>query len=288
MKYLRSKRATYFGNLKTLERTHGFKVFHISVVVLIIKIIMVLLLYMVATNNIMIRSYEPITDTDFLLLIDDSSSMAKSDFPPNRLTSAKAISKKWLDILPNSTMVGLVAFSSGIDHAINPTFDRERIKERIDSIEIDYAKSGTDLDYAINYGLDLLNDSQRQKTILLFTDGTQAVQNKTIEKALDANAKIVSFGIGNSDEVELFEDIPDEFKDTYSTLEFNFSLLEDLSRRTEGDAYQVSNEVELQESFNRATLKEAKVRLNSSYYIALLIAIISILELLIYARLGAL
>lgn len=288
MKYLRSRRATFFGNLKTLERTHGFRVFHVSVLILIIKIIMILLLYMVATNSIMIRNHQPITDTDYLLLIDDSSSMAKSDFPPNRLSSAKSISKRWLTVLPNSTAVGLVAFSNEVDKASIPSFDKTSLRDSIDSLQIDYAKSGTDLDYAISYSLNLFNNSKRKKTILLFTDGTETVRNETIQKANEANARIVSFGIGNNKEINLHTDIPEEFRDTFSTLEFNFSLLEDLSDRTGGEAYQVSNKEELEQSFNKATIEEVEVRLNSAYYITLLIAIISILELLVYAKLGAL
>ena len=42
--------ATYFGNLKTLERTHGFKIFHVSTWVLVTKMVLIVLLYMDALD----------------------------------------------------------------------------------------------------------------------------------------------------------------------------------------------------------------------------------------------
>lgn len=290
MKYLRGKRATYFGNLKILQRTHGYKVFHISSLVLIIKISLIVLLYLVATNSIMIKDYKPISDTDYILLIDDSSSMAKSDFEPNRLFSAKSIAKRWINILPNSTRVGVVAFSKSIDATTDITNNRNEQLRTIDEININYTRSGTDLDYAILYSIDLFGSSQdNNRTILLFTDGTQDVNNETIDKININNIKIIAFGIGDSILATTeFDNVPEEYLNSFNTLEFNFSIIEQLTNRTGGIAYKVSDSKELENSFNQATLEEVQISLDSGYYVTILIAIISILELLIYARLGAL
>jgi Ca-activated chloride channel family protein len=287
MIYLRGKRVTHFGNLQTLVRTHGFHKFHVSIGILFVKIFMIVILYMVATNSIEIHSFQPITDTDYVLMIDSSSSMAKTDLKPNRLTSAKDLSKQWLNILPNSTSVGMVSFSQDIDAYVKPTFERNVLKTRIDDIEIDYGKSGTDLDYAINFGIDLLNDSKQSKSILLFTDGTQEIRDETISKAKDKKVKIFSFGIGGTGTTNL-ENIPVEFRDTFATQDLNFTILEDLSNRTNGNAYKITNQAELEESFRTATLEQVEISMNSGYYVTILIAAISIIELLIYAKLGAL
>lgn len=289
MKYLRGKRAAYFGNIKTLERTHGFRIFHVSLLVLTIKIIMIILLYMVATNTITIRDYRPITDTDYVLIIDDSSSMAKSDYEPNRLSSAKEISEKWLNIIPNSTGVGLVAFSKDIDYSVPLSYNKKILYDTINNITIDYTRSGTDLDYAIQFGIDLFGEVEdKKKTILLFTDGTEDVSNDTIRKTNNENISIIAFGIGSDLGNESNEDIPEEYRDSYSTLAFNFTKLEHLTTETNGKAYQVSNKYELQESFDDATLEVTQREIDSGYYVIMLIAFISILELLIYAKLGAL
>ena len=289
MKYIRGKRAAYFGNIKTLERTHGFKIFHVSLFVLIIKIVMIILLYMVATNTITIKDYQPITDTDYMLIIDDSSSMAKNDYEPNRLASAKEISKKWISIIPNSTGVGLVAFSKDIDYSVPLSYDKKELYNTIDDISIDYTRSGTNLNYALQFGIDLFGDTEgREKTILLLTDGTQNVNNETITKTKMENISVIIFGIGNTEESETNENIPEEYRSTYNTLAFNFTILENLAEQTNGKAYKVSNKFELQQSFDDATLEVTQRELDSGYYVIMLIAFISILELLIYAKLGAL
>jgi len=288
MNYLRGKRASYFGNLRTLERTHGFRKFRVNSVILLSKIFIIIFLYMVATNSINIQKFQPIADTDYILLLDDSSSMANTDLKPNRLSAAKDISKRWLDILPNNTAVGLVTFSRGIDFSIGVTSDREAVEQGVNAAVIDYEKTGTDLDYAINFALDSFNETSREKRILLFTDGAEGVENDTISKANDKNIKIYSFGIGDPNKTINLTDVPEEFLDIVNTQQFNFSLLADLSNQTNGNAYLISNEEELEESFEKATLEQIEVGLNTGYYVTILIALFSILELLIYAKLGAL
>lgn len=289
MRSLRGRRAAYFGNLKTLRRTHGYKVFHISSIVLIIKLIVIILLYLVATNSIMIRDYKPVSNMDYVLLLDDSSSMAKSDYPPDRLSSAKLIAKEWINILPNSTRVGLVAFSTGVDKLLPLATDKKTLLRSVDDIEIDYTKSGTNLDFAISQALDLFSDSDSEnKTILLMTDGTELLSNKTISRVRKNNIKMIIFGIGDDSKESSFEDVPDGFRDSFNNLDLNFTALQTIANATKGVAYKVNNKAELQDSFNQAVLHEVQVSLDSGFYVTLLIAFISILELLVYARLGAL
>ena len=287
MRYLRGKRATYFGNLKTLQRTHGYKVFHISIAVLIFKMILIILLYMVATNSILVRDYQPIGSTDYVLLIDGSSSMAQSDYEPNRLTSAKQIATQWVNILPNSTKVSVVSFSQNIDYSTPLTHNTDELLSTIEDIDIDYTRSGTDIDFAVNYAIDALSASEHNKTILLMTDGTEGVNNETIAKANFEGVRIVVFGIGDASATSDVA-IPEDFAGSFNDLRFNATTLEGIASLTGGESYEVSNEAELEQSFNEATLREVQVTLDSGYYVTLIIAIMSIVELLVYAKLGAL
>lgn len=292
MKYLRAKRATYFGNLKTLERTHGFRIFHVSTWILVVKMVLIILLYMVATNSVEIAEYKPIGDTDFVLLVDDSSSMSKTDFKPNRLESAKTIASRWLTIVPNSTQIGVVGFSNNIDVESPLSVDKKPIYEALNSMEIDYTKSGTNLDFAISYAINMFKDSSNnKKSILLFTDGTQNVSESTIQNAIQQKVKITIFGIGSEFQearnIDL-SDIPEEIRNTYNEQNLNISILKDIAKQTGGEAYLISNEMQLEESFQDATLEQINVRINSAYYVTLFIAFMSILELVIFARVGAL
>jgi len=292
MKYLRAKRATYFGNLKTLERTHGFRIFHVSTWILVVKMLLIILLYMVATNSIEIASYKPVGDTHFILLVDDSSSMSKTDFKPNRLESAKNIALRWLTIVPNSTEIGIAGFSTNIDIQTMPTRNKNEISSTINQLEIDYSRSGTDLDFAIGYAINMFNlNDNKKKSILLFTDGTQNVSQKTINNAIDRNTTITIFGIGSENQEERnidLSDIPEEFRNSYSDLTLNYTILKDIAEATGGKAYMISNEMELEESFQQATTEQVDIRINSAYYVTLFIALMSILELVIFARVGAL
>jgi uncharacterized protein YegL len=167
----------------------------------------------------MIKDYKPVSNTDYILLIDDSSSMAKNDFEPNRLTSAKSIAKKWIEVLPNSTRLGLVAFSKDIDLSTGLIQNKNLALNKLNEIQIDYTKSGTDLDYAISYSVDLLNENNKEdnykinKTILLLTDGTESITNTTIFKAKNNNVRIIAFGIGdNAKSQEELINVPREFR----------------------------------------------------------------------------
>ena len=290
MIYLRGKRATYFGNINTLERTHGFKRFEVNISVLLIKVIIIVLLYLVATNSIFVQKVQLDTGTDYILLIDSSSSMASTDISPNRIGAAKDISKNWLSLMPNSTRIGLVVFSQKVDSFVPLTSDKSLLNKKIDEISVDYAKSGTDLNYALNFALEMLNRSGEhvnKRKFLLFTDSGSELNRLVIAKTKEAGVSIYSFGIGDPNKKINLDDIPEEFRDSVDFAQFNFTSLEKISKATGGKLYEVSSDLSLEESFKKATQEQIEVELNSGYYVVILIALLSILELIVYAKLGA-
>ncbi len=289
--YFRGKRATHFGNLSTLIKVHGFKRFQVSPWILVTKIVIVTLLFLVATESITISKDNPVTDTDYVIVLDSSSSMANTDFEPNRLTAAKDVATDWLKIIPNSTRIGFIAFSQSVSKEVPLTFEEKNLIRSIKEVKINYSQSGTSLDYALRRGMDLLRDTKRNKAILLLTDGTEDVKNTTLAYAVMNNIKIFSFGIGGNNsqqEIVVDEDIPEDLRNLYNQLDFNFTKLEILSNRTSGTAYRISDETGFREALRSATMEEIQVELNSSYYIILLISLLSIAELMIYAKLGGL
>lgn len=291
---MRKKRAARFGNLSTLRKVHGFRRFDASPAILVTKLLLIALIFFVATESIDIRQTKPISSQDYIILLDSSASMAKTDFNPNRLTAAKEISKNWLNILPKSTRVGLVAFSQDIALSVPLTEDRNILKEKIDAVNIDYSKSGTSLDFALNFALSLTErNSSNNNTILLLTDGTEDVSENTIALLQAEDMKIYSFGIGErkTDEIQNLikdDEIPEDLKELYNTMEFNFTKMSELSNSTSGKAFEVSNGDELVDALNQATLESIQIKLNSGYWMLILIAMLSIFELVIYAKLGGL
>lgn len=286
MMFLRGKRVTFFGNMDTLTRTHHFHKYNVSLIVLVVKIVVVVLLYMLATNSIETMRVQPKTTTEYMLIIDSSASMSNNDLKPSRIEAAKILSEKWLSIMPDKMRVGLISFSETIDSSVPVTSDKKKVLESIKNIKVDYSKSGTDLDYAINQGIEYMSEDKDNKSMLIFTDGTQEIRNSTIDKAISKNIKIYSFGIG-SESVSL-KDVPEAFKKDYEeSLELNFDILKDISKRTGGESYRISSTEELELKFRTATLEQVKVNVNSGYYVAIFIALLSIAELLIYSKIGA-
>lgn len=285
--FMRKNRASRFGNIKTLERVHGFRRFHISPGILILKLFIVSTLFLVATDSLQVGRLQPIADTDYVILIDTSLSMTQTDYNPNRLTAAKNIASDWVRVIPNGTHVGLIAFSRDLGVTVDLTLNKDRIRDEIARVEVDLNQTGASPDFAIQYAVNMLNDSTNKRAILLFTDGTSEVDPSTIALAQNFNVRIFAFGIGSEDAREYdLSSIPEELWDTFDRLEFNFSRLERLSSLTNGTAYQIGNQNELQQAFRDATYQESAIQLNSAFYVLILIALISILELFVYAHLG--
>ena len=285
---LRERRATAFGNIHTIERVQGFRRYAPSNIVLIMKVLLIFLIFMAATQSVELRQKKPVTNTDYILLIDSSGSMAANDFPPTRLAAAKELSKNWLNEVPNSTQVGIVSFSSTVESYVPLTTDKEVLQAAVDGIEVQYSHAGTSIDYALNFALDALNESKRNKSILLFTDGTQDFNPTIVSRARQLNIPVIAFGIGSKSNSVSNRSLPADYAEYFDNLALNFTILENLANQTGGKAFRVSSVSELQKSFSQATLQETQVRLNTNYYFLILIALLSIAELLIYSREGAL
>lgn len=288
MVYGRKKRVSHFGNISTLEKVHGFKRFYVSPTILIFKILIIVLLFLAATDSVNITQLNPSTNVDYVLVLDASPSMSLNDYPPSRLSAAKTIANDWISIAPNNTAIGLVIYADEVITSNALTTNREFLKEQVDGAFINYSRSGTSLDSALNEAIDILQESNQNKTVLLMTDGTDVIDNQTIFRAIDERVEIFSFGIGSTLTQGLFDDVPEEFADFYETMDFNFTTLESLSQRTSGEAYEVSNVEELDIAFRQATLERISIQLNSQYYVILLIALLSITEFLLYSRWGGL
>ncbi len=294
MIYTRRKRVSHFGNIHTLQKVHGFKRFYINPLILFVKIIIIILLFLAATDSVDMRVQRPTTDVDYVIVLDSSPSMALDDYDPDRLTAAKQISQDWITMIPNGTAVGLVVFSDSVIEEIPLSHDMQELYFEVDDVRINYSRSGTAIEEALSKAVDMLSESDRNRSILLLTDATEEIGNDTIAKINQFEVSIHAFGIGNNESEDLFEDeelledIPENFTNYYTSLDFNFEKLQDLSNQTTGSAYRVSSIEELDMAFRQATLEQIQIELDSQYYVSLLIALLSILEFVIYSKIGGL
>jgi Ca-activated chloride channel family protein len=67
-----------------------------------------------------------------ILVLDVSGSMAAEDVKPTRIEAARAAMRRFLDRLPKSVRVGVVAFSNAAEVVVVPTTDRDRVREGLD------------------------------------------------------------------------------------------------------------------------------------------------------------
>ena len=94
-----------------------------------------------------------------VLTIDVSRSMAATDVEPSRFAAAKAAAATFLDEVPDSYRVGIVAFSSSAAPVLPPTTDREAARAALRELRLG---SGTAIGNAITRSVDLALDRSKQ------------------------------------------------------------------------------------------------------------------------------
>jgi len=118
-----------------------------------------------------VNSRVPIRGASLVLVLDHSGSMASNDVSPSRLAAAKRAANTFIDQLPASARVGVVAFSTVPDVSQQPVTDHAAAREAIDSQQ---ANGGTDTGPALQLALQMLDASKRghaPAAIVLLSDG---------------------------------------------------------------------------------------------------------------------
>ncbi|MGH3739881.1 MAG: VWA domain-containing protein [Micromonosporaceae bacterium] len=79
---------------------------------------------------------EPLERATVMLAIDVSLSMEAEDVEPNRFAAAKSAATDFIEQLPESFNVGLVAFSKSANVVVSPTKEHDRVRQSIDTLEL--------------------------------------------------------------------------------------------------------------------------------------------------------
>jgi len=120
-------------------------------------------------------------DATIVLAIDTSRSMAATDVEPSRFEAAKTAAAAFLEEVPESYSVGIVAFSTSADPVLPPTTDRDAARAALDELRLG---SGTAIGTAILRSVELAlgQDDERAPpkvgkpspaAVLLLSDGAQ-------------------------------------------------------------------------------------------------------------------
>ena len=199
----RSKtRAIKFANFEALKRVTGEKLLTKNITILIIRIL-ILICVIIAASGAVFWYEGRVNRNDFVIAIDISASMSAKDVLPTRLEAANQTAIDFVNNLKSKSSIGIISFSGTTFIDTVPIDNKDSIRKTIDNIEI--AKTGgTDIAGAIITGTNLLLNSEKGKTIMLITDGSNTVGafiKEGIENSIDYATKnhvvVHTIGVGS-------------------------------------------------------------------------------------------
>lgn len=191
------RRALKFANFEAIERVTGSEILSKNVLLLYIRLLIIFcVIFAIAGTTIWYSGKS--SDSDFVIAIDASASMATQDILPNRLEAAKEAAVAFVNAIKARTQVAVISFSGASFVEQELTSDFLRVKDAIRSIELKYV-GGTDILDAVVTSTDTLIRGDNRKTIILITDGQLNVGTveEVIEYAKKNGVAIHTIGVGS-------------------------------------------------------------------------------------------
>jgi Ca-activated chloride channel family protein len=255
------KRTLRFGNFEVLEKVTERGFLPGALLPLVFRILAITLIVM-ALSEVEFTQEEYVAKTDFVLAIDTSSSMLTPDYEPNRLELAKKSAIEWVGKLKN-TKVGIVTFAGRSYLKIEPTSNLGKVKDILEKISFE-KPAGTAIGEALITGSALLQGSERNKTIILITDGRNNVGvsiNESLKPLKTEGIKVHAIGIGSKENKSIF--IPEELKEKNVTAtgfpELDEETLKFLANETDGKYVYIDDS----ETFRKAFESEVEFKKTS-------------------------
>jgi Ca-activated chloride channel family protein len=149
----------------------------------------------------------PKEEATVVLALDTSRSMAADDVQPSRLDAARSAAAAFLEQVPETYPVGIVAFSTKADVVLPPTTDRDAALVALESLRLG---SGTALGDAIVVSLDVVPDQPEGEeptpaSILLLSDGAQTTDSispdEAAQQALERGVPVSTVALGTGEAV---------------------------------------------------------------------------------------
>ncbi len=191
------RRALKFANFEAIARVTGMELLNRNIIVLVIRLAAILALILSAAGTIIWYTGD-VSEYDFVLAIDSSSSMLANDFYPTRLEAAKEAATAFVESMPSRARAGLVTFSGTAFAHQQLTGDGSLLKDAIGEIEPSRV-SGTDIGTAIITSMNILMPSEKSRAIIVLTDGQSNVGvplDEAVAYASQNNAVVHTIGLG--------------------------------------------------------------------------------------------
>ncbi len=119
-----------------------------------------LILQLIALGSLLFAASRPVGNIPLLsnqaaviIALDASKSMLADDVDPTRLDAARELARRFIEMSPRSTQIGLVSFSDAASILVAPTTEREELLEGLDRVK---PAQNTSLASAVVTGVRLL------------------------------------------------------------------------------------------------------------------------------------
>jgi Ca-activated chloride channel family protein len=245
------ERAMNFGNYETLKKVSGGNFLRSNDLILLVRIVAVSALLIGLSSPVLVQNVTG-SDSNFVIALDSSSSMFTGDIEPNRFEAAKDASQNFVSELGNSSKVGLISYSGSLNQEQELTDDRSAVESAIGDVSIGNV-GGTATGDAVSSSVSMLTGSERNKTVILITDGRNTEGqslNESADFAQRQNVTVNTIGLGSTENDE--QDFGIVQGENASRMEFpnlNRQGLQNLSNITGGESIFVSNSEGLESAF---------------------------------------
>jgi Ca-activated chloride channel family protein len=185
---------------------------------------------------------------DIVLVMDISSSMLATDFPPNRLEAVKKTAKDFINARSGDRM-GVLVFAGESFIQCPLTIDQDVVLSLMDEIRVaEQSYDGTAIGMAIANATNRLRHSDaKSKVMILLSDGSNNAGELDPITAADLAAKfgikIYTIGAGTNQDVSF---IPGR---GYIRNEIDEETLRSISQRTNGRYFRATNVSVLEEVY---------------------------------------
>ena len=177
---------------------------------------------------------------DIVLVIDISSSMLATDFPPNRLEAVKKTAKNFIDARSGGRM-GVLVFAGESFIQCPLTVDKEVLISLMDEVKVaEQSYDGTAIGMAIANATNRLRHSDAMsKVMILLSDGSNNAGEldplTSADLASNFGIKIYTIGAGTNQDVSF---IPGR---GYIRNEIDEETLKSIAERTDGKYFRATN-----------------------------------------------
>jgi Ca-activated chloride channel family protein len=148
-----------------------------------------------------------------IVAIDVSLSMDATDVEPNRLQAAQTAAKRFIDELPPTLNVGIVAFAGSASVLVTPTTDRLPAQNAIDNLSL---AESTAIGEAIFTSLNALLNAPPDESgelpparIVLLSDGQTTVgrpDSQAVDAAVEAEIPVSTIAFGTPEGSIVYDD----------------------------------------------------------------------------------